>query len=154
MAQEFDEVDTRAVLQRLFDILSTGDVSALDEVMHPDYVQVMPQSGERVVGLDNYRSIIDNYPGGQNRVVVDAQGDFHVAGHGPHYVMTPTFNLVRVEGEGDELTSYVKARYPDGSEWYIINFVTLKDGKILHSTDFFAPLFDAPEWRAQWVERH
>lgn len=153
MTPAFDEGDNRAVLAHLFSILSAGNVDALDEVLHDDYVQTMPQSGERVVGLANYRAIIENYPGAPDHIVVAASAGIHVAGHGPHYVMTPTFNLVRVEGEGDELTSYVKAKYPDGSEWYVINFITLKDGKILRSTDFFAPIFEAPEWRAQWVER-
>lgn len=29
----------------------------------------------------------------------------------------------------------------------------LKDGKIWRDTRYFAELFEAPEWRSQWVER-
>jgi len=151
MSHGTEEVDTRAVLSRLFEILAGGDLAALDEVMQPDYEQYIPQSGERVAGLADYRSIIENYPERQGRSVLTPQGEFHIAGHGPHYVMTPTFNLVKVAGDGDELTSYVKAVYPDGSEWFIVNFFTFREGKIARSIDFFAPVFEPPAWRSQWV---
>jgi hypothetical protein len=28
-----------------------------------------------------------------------------------------------------------------------------RDGKVSHETQYFADPFDAPVWRAQWVER-
>jgi hypothetical protein len=28
-----------------------------------------------------------------------------------------------------------------------------RDGKVAHETQYFADPFDAPAWRAQWVER-
>jgi hypothetical protein len=28
-----------------------------------------------------------------------------------------------------------------------------RDGKVARETQYFADLFDAPAWRAQWVER-
>jgi hypothetical protein len=43
-------------------------------------------------------------------------------------------------------------RYPDGSLWWAIWFVTIRDDKVARSTDFFAPTFPPPERRAQWVE--
>ena len=76
----------------------------------------------------------------------------YITGDEERYVMTPTFTVVKVEGIGDELTSYVKAKYPDGSDWYIITISSYKDSLIVKRIDFFAPFFDPPEWRAQWVE--
>ena len=78
--------------------------------------------------------------------------DPYIESSGSHYVMTPTFNVVKVEGESDELTSYVKGTYPDGSEWYIISFTTFREGKIAKRVDFFAQTFEAPAWRAQFAE--
>jgi hypothetical protein len=34
-----------------------------------------------------------------------------------------------------------------------IHLLELKDGKVIRETDYFAPPFEAPEWRAKWVER-
>ena len=81
------------------------------------------------------------------------QGDPYFQGEDEHYVMTPTFQVVKVEGTGESLTSYVKARYPDGSDWYIVTFSTFKEGKILKRVDFYAPFYQAPAWRAKWVEK-
>ena len=66
--------------------------------------------------------------------------------------MTPTFNVVRVEGTGDTAVAVGRSRYPDGSLWWVINFITVRDDKIVRDTTYFAPAFPAPEWRAEWVE--
>ena len=66
--------------------------------------------------------------------------------------MTPTFNLVRIEGTGDTFTVVARSRYPDGSEWYVISLLTLRDGKVAKQLAFFAPCYPPPGWRAQWVE--
>ena len=108
----------------------------------------MPQSGERVRGIDNLIATFANRPG---RLMPD-QAQAQVIGEEPRYVMTPTFNLVRVEGTGDTLILFRPTRYPDGSDWYVISVFTLRDGKIAKWVAFFAACYPAPEWRAQWVE--
>jgi hypothetical protein len=140
----------RGILERMWQIVSSDDLSRLDDVLHPDFVQEIPQSGERVVGIENFRKIIENLPGGGPGLTIAT--DPYIAGDEERYVMTPTFTVVRVEGIADELTSYVKARYPDGSDWYIVTLSSYKDGKIIKRIDFYAPFFDPPAWRAQWVE--
>lgn len=35
----------------------------------------------------------------------------------------------------------------------LIKFFELRDGKIVRETDYWPEPYDAPEWRAQWVER-
>ena len=79
--------------------------------------------------------------------------DPEIVGPREHYVMTPTFQVVKVEDDGDQLTSYVKSKYPDGSDWYIISFTSFKDGKIIKRVDFYAPFFEAPAWRARWTDK-
>jgi hypothetical protein len=34
-----------------------------------------------------------------------------------------------------------------------VNVIELRDGKVVRETDYFAQPFQAPQWRAQWVER-
>ena len=150
MTEHESAAHSRAVLERMRQIISDGDYAALDEVLHPDFVQEIPQSGERVVGISNFRSILEHYPDmKQGLRMADSP---IIVGPKEHYIVTPTFNVVKVEDDGDELTSYVRSTYPDGSEWFIITFTSFKDGKVVKRVDFFAPFFDPPEWRAQWVE--
>lgn len=152
MAQQASPSHNREVLERMQHIITVRDYDALPEVLHPDFVQVLAQSGERVVGIANFRKVLENIPGEGPGVSIE--DDPYVVGEAAHYMMTPTFNVVKVEGSGaDELTSYAKAKYPDGSYWYIISFTSFRDGLIVKRVDFFAPLLDPPPWRAEWVER-
>ncbi len=61
--------------------------------------------------------------------------------------------MVRISGAGDMHTAILKLRYPDGSTWFMVALIEVRDGLIGKSTTYFAPVFDAPEWRQQWVER-
>jgi ketosteroid isomerase-like protein len=151
MAKQESAAHSRAVLERMAEIIGGRDFDALEEVLHPDFVQEMPQSGERVVGIANFRKILEQYPG--PRVGLRMSGRPYIAGSPEHYIVTPTFNVVKVEDNGDELTSYVQTKYPDDSDWFVISFTSFKDGKVIKRVDFFAPFFDAPEWRSEWVEK-
>jgi ketosteroid isomerase-like protein len=143
-----NEPRNRALVRHMQEAIAAGDYEMLRELVHPDVVQEMPQSGERVVGVDNLIATLVNRPGRPAPDSAHAQ----FIGEEPRYVMTPTFNLVRVEGTGDTFTVYNRTRYPDGSDWYVISVVTLRDGRIAKQVAFFAPCYAAPDWRAQWAE--
>jgi hypothetical protein len=40
-----------------------------------------------------------------------------------------------------------------GEPVHTVSIMELRDGKVARETHYFAEPFDAPEWRAQWVER-
>ena len=40
-----------------------------------------------------------------------------------------------------------------GSRYLGASIIELRDGKVARETDYYAQPFQAPEWRAQWVER-
>ena len=42
--------------------------------------------------------------------------------------------------------------YPDGSRWWVVAIVELRDGKVYRAEIYFAPDFDPPEWRRPFVE--
>jgi hypothetical protein len=131
-------------------ILDAEDLGRLNEFLAEDVVMDWPQSGERVRGIDNFRAILSGYPG---RGSAGFQSEpILVAGEEPHYVMTPTFNLVRVQGSGDNPVFVARLHYPDGSTWYMIAFCYIRDDKIARQTAYFAPEYPAPEWRMQWIE--
>ena len=138
------------LLIRFTEILGPDDFDALEEILHEDFVQEIPQSGERVLGIENYKAILANYPG-RNEAPIEGRY-IRAVGEEPRYTMTPTFTLERVQGQGDSPVGICSLRYPDGSVWWHILFLTIRHDKIARSVEFFAPEFPAPEWRAQWVE--
>ena len=118
-----------------------GDYVADDAVF--EYVQ----SGERFRGLANIRATFENYPdlGPGTTELSEVIG-------GADYALGPNYTLLTVDGSGDRGTSLLRVRYPDGSLWWAVGLYRLRDGKIAHMRTFFAPDFDAPDWRAPYRE--
>lgn len=114
----------------------------------PDVVLEFPQSGERFRGLENVISQFANYPG----LDADSTEVEEVIGERQAFALTPSYTLVAVEGTGDRGTSLVRVRYPDTSLWYAIGMYELRDGRIARMRTFFAPFFEAPDWRAPFRE--
>lgn len=136
----------RAVFEAFLRAANRRDVAALAELVHPDYIEVYPQSGEETHGIDNLRAIIEHYPGG-----FEDKGTDRVIGSEDRWVLTPAFTLLRIEGAGDNFTGVQRARYPDGSEWYVVSIGEIHDARIWRLQTFFAPAFDPPAWRSAWV---
>lgn len=146
--------------KRRLDIMNLGDLDELDEVLDEEYTQVIPQSGEVVRGIENVRAIFENYPGAEKGFAPQMATDDLIVEPKPFDILTTTFtmsplpgyHLIHIEDQGSSFTSYATARYPDGSEWFVVTITNVRDHKILSETLFFAPRFDPPKWRAQWVE--
>jgi hypothetical protein len=49
--------------------------------------------------------------------------------------------------------SRTKGGSADGDRYLGVSVIELRDGKVVKETDYYAQPFQAPEWRAQWVER-
>jgi hypothetical protein len=94
-----------------------------------DFVSDMPQSGERIRGRDNMLAMQRAYP--RERV--------------------PTFEVKRVTGGGDVWTLEATGDYV-GEIFHLVVVFEFRDGKIVRENRYFAQPFEAPEWRAQWVE--
>jgi hypothetical protein len=123
------ERENRAILEGLF-AGGTLKLSPEDEhnVRADDYVMEMPQSGERIVGRDRMRAFQEAYPN------------------------PPTMKLLRIIGSGDLFVMEGVSDY-GGDVYYVTDVVEFRDGKIAKETRYYAIPFEAPEWRAQWVER-
>jgi hypothetical protein len=61
--------------------------------------------------------------------------------------------LRRLTGGGDLWISETVIRYADGKVLHGANVIEFRDGKIWKETRYYAEPFEAPAWRAQWVER-
>jgi hypothetical protein len=137
--------DNRAIVEKYLRAFP-AEVETLTALQHPEFVEEFPQSGERIRGSKNFRAIQQQY--------TDMRSELrNVVGTEDRWVMAPTLTPVRVFGSGDTFTALSHGTYPDGSTYHILTIVEMRDEKIYRATTFFAAPFEAPEWRAQWVER-
>ena len=143
------EPSGRATVEAFIRAIEAKDFDGQMALLADDYVDEMPQSGERVRGRANWRSIIDHYPGGVGTVA----GEHRIVGADDRYVMTPTFSIVRVEGSGDTFTYAGTIRYANGDLWHMVAIVEARNGRIARTTTYYAEPFPAPAWRAPYVER-
>ena len=98
------------------------------ELRHEDYVMEMPQSGERIRGRDNMRAFQEAYPN------------------------PPTIQLRRVLVRSGLWVVEATSDY-SGRIYNVVLIVELRDGRIFRETRYYTDPFEAPAWRAQWVER-
>jgi ketosteroid isomerase-like protein len=119
-----EAMEVRDLFTRLFEHMSPEEEH---DVRHPDYVMEMPQSGERIRGRENMRSMQESYPG------------------------PPNIELRRVVGSGDVWAVEMRSDY-DGRIYHVVMIVEFRDGKILRENRYYADPFEAPKWRARWVE--
>lgn len=140
--------DARSVFEAYLRAANGRDVAALEGLFDDDFEDVYPQSGELTRGLANFRSIIEQYPGGGYA----GQGTDRLVGTEDRWVLTPSFTVVRIEGTGDTFTGVTRSRYPDGTDWYIVTIAQMRNGKLWRAETYFAQTFEPPAWRAAWVE--
>ena len=131
------EHENRQTIERLKSAINSGDFMAMaaiaDEVYAEDVVQEWPQSGERISGLASLKAVNDNYP-----AMTGTQ---------------PKISLRRVLGAGDIWLAESTVDYGNGVPVSWVAILEFRDGKIVKQTDYFADPFEAPAWRAQWVQQ-
>lgn len=141
------EIDHQQLLRDFGEAINRQDWDHLAEIFQADAVLEYPQSGERFRGLQNIRAQFENYPEMDpgNSVLQEVIG-------GTTYVLTPSYTVIGVEGSGERGVAIIRVRYPDRSLWWVINLYELREGRIARSRAFFAPDFDAPDWRESFRE--
>jgi hypothetical protein len=124
------------------------NLEALPGLRHPDWMVFWPQSGELVHGSEAFAEIIANYPGGAPKAEVT-----RIVGAEDQWVVTAANTALRVAGSGDFWWSEWRLTYPNGEVYYVVDLLELRDGLVYRETVYWASPFDAPAWRAPWVER-
>lgn len=121
--------ESKRIVERFWAAMQTNNFKAVGQILHDDYTLEWPQSRERIRGRANFVAINENYP---------AHGRWE-------------FTVYRIIAENDQVVSDVDVT--DGEiTGRAITFSTIRDGKILHQIEFWLDPFEAPTWRAQWVE--
>lgn len=144
--------DHRALIENVSRAFNALDLAALSDYFTEDYVNDYPQSGERIKGLHNFRATLQNYPNGILPGATPPES-VRVAPNEERWIVTPMYTVQRVEGSGLTGTATFMSRYPNGSTWWVVQMYELRGEKIAKATTFFAQAFEAPEWRAPYVER-
>jgi limonene-1,2-epoxide hydrolase len=120
---------SKDVVEQFWQAMQTNDFRAAAAWLHDDFVLDWPQSGERIRGRENFALINERYP---------AAGRWH-------------FTIDRLVAEGAEVVSDVTVT--DGQiVGRAITFSTVRDGQIVRQVESWPDPFEAPAWRAAWVE--
>jgi ketosteroid isomerase-like protein len=135
------------LVDRYFSAVAANDFETLARLRAPDWIEDWPQSGERIRGHDRYRAIHERYPGGFPDIEVE-----RLVGAEDRWVMTPSMTVQRVIGSGDVWVAEGLNQYGDGSSARIVAIIELRDGLVRRQHTYFAAPFEAPAWRADWVE--
>ena len=125
---QHSERQNRTVVERLIQCLNDKDIRVMDELFHEDSVMDWPQSGEQVVGGDNRRAVYGAFPG------------------------LPSITVRRLLSAGDVVIAEATLDY-GGPTYHSVFIFEFRDGKIARETAYWAEPFEAPDWRAQWVQR-
>jgi len=124
-----------------------GDLDEMARLRHADWTAVWPQSGERVIGSENDRRIIEAYPGGRPRAEHQ-----RVVGAEDRWVVTAGNTVQQIAGSGDFWWSEWLMTYPDGRSYWCVTLMELRDRHIWRETVYWAEPFTAPDWRSRWVQ--
>ena len=118
------------------EVLKSGDFGRLAELTQQygtdDFVEEWPQSGERLTKAASAK-MIESYP--------EMSGT------------TPKFTYKRMLGGGDVFVVEGTIDYGDGVPVSFVGIGELRDGKVARMTEYFANPFEAPAWRADFVDR-
>jgi hypothetical protein len=119
----------RTAIDRHWAASAAGDLAAEHAIYHDDVVCEYPQSGEIIRGRHNLQALRSHHPGKPSG-----------------------FEVRRVAGEGNLWVTEYVITY-GAKPAYTVSIMEFRDGKVSHEAQYFADPFDAPAWRAQWVER-
>ena len=123
-----NDLQIRAALERHWTASAGGDQDAEHEIYRDDAIVEYPQSRERIRGRQNVQALRSHHP--------DRPSGFVVR---------------RMLGEGDLwVTEYVTIY--DGQPVDTVSIMEFHGGKVARETQYYASPFEAPAWRAQWVE--
>jgi hypothetical protein len=122
-----DDQARRVEIRQLVEAVNTRDMEYFDALYHDDVVVEWPQSGEVIRGKHNIRELRLAYP------------------------TPPTATLRRIVGSGDLWAIEMDFDY-DGDRFHVILIHQYRDGLVVRETSYYAAPFEAPAWRARWVE--
>jgi hypothetical protein len=123
------EQQIRAALEQHWSASASGDLAAEHDIYEENAICEYPQSGEQIHGRENLKSLRGHHPG-------------RPAG----------FTVRRIRGSGNLWVTEYLINY-EGKPVYTVSIMEFENEKCRRETQYFCDPFDAPSWRAQWVEQ-
>jgi hypothetical protein len=120
-----DEATVRSMLMQHFENAG-GDPHLAHAMYHDDAVLEFPQSGERFVGVENFREWRASYPA------------------------STTFEIREVRGREDLWVAEISVSYDHGPWNYGVSILELRGDRIARESIYVTEGWEAPEWRARW----
>jgi|SRR5579862_5628534 hypothetical protein len=120
--------EIRAALDQHWAASDANDFETEHLIYHEDAVLDYPQSGERTRGRRNIQGQRTGQPSNKR------------------------FSIRRIIGSGDLWVTEFILTY-DGKPSYTVSIMEFRGVKVARETQYFADPFEAPAFRAQWVER-
>src|SRR6266568_5428406 len=117
------EPSGREVVDRWVRAIEEKDFDAQEALLVDDFVDEMPQSGERIRGKANWLAVGRNYPGGVGTV---DKSSARLVGAEDRFVMSPSFSVLRIEGTGDVFTYAGTILYANGETWQLVAIIELR----------------------------
>ncbi len=143
-----EKLTNEEVVRRYGAASAANDTAALAALRHPDWMVAWPQSGETVHSSQAFAEMIANYPGGAPITEIT-----RTVGAEDQWVVTAGNTVLKVAGSGDFWWTEWRVTYPNGDVYLVVDLLELRDGLVHHETVYWAAPFEAPDWRAPWVER-
>lgn len=123
-------MNPKDLVLQFWKVMGENDFFAASQLLHDDYILEWPQSRERIRGRDNFARLNTAYP---------SDGKW-------------TFSIIEIVREGGIVVTDVLVS--DGTRnGRAITFSTIRDGQIWKQVEYWPESFEAPAWRAEWVER-
>jgi ketosteroid isomerase-like protein len=122
------DLEIRAALDQHWAASDANDFETEHLIYLEDAVLEYPQSGERTRGRRNIQGQRANQPSNKR------------------------FSIRRIIGSGDLWVTEFILTY-DGKPSYTVSIMEFTGVKVARETQYFADPFEAPAFRAQWVER-
>jgi hypothetical protein len=120
-----DEATVRAMLEQHFEFAGS-DPDLAHAMYHDDAVLEFPQSGERFVGVDNFREWRSTYP-------------------------VPTApEIQEIRGRDDLWVAEITITYDQGPRNFGVSILEFREDKIARESIYVCEGWEAPEWRARW----
>ena len=123
------EHDSAALVASYWRLMDATDFAGAAELLADEYTCDWPQSRERIRGRENFVAVNAHYP-----------GRWHIA-------------LRRLVATADRAATEVVMTSGD-EILTAVSFFEVHNGKIMRETDYWPEPYDAPAWRAAWVERY
>jgi hypothetical protein len=120
-----DAARVKAMLEQHFEHASS-DPDLAHDMYHEDAVLEFPQSGERFVGVENFREWRSNYPAATEVAFREIRG-------------------------GDDLwVAEISIGYDEAPKMFGLSILELRGDKIARESIYVTEGWEPPEWRAQW----